>query len=210
MAGAGMFELATSVVVFLFILGLMRRGSSFRIGGPTLVLRKFIIHDHPQDGVLVEVIGRASGVMAWLLTVLGFDAETRLTVSDKGLAFNSSSLFGQIVQTAPFQSVSSTHCGYSKPIGLLMLGAFFVFGGLFSSFGRYGSFKSFLIGLIIGGIFLAIYYFSKKMAISFETTGGMMMGMSFKRSAIENVDINIEKVKQAIELINTRVAETQR
>jgi hypothetical protein len=211
MFGIGMPELIIICAIIFVVsgMGLGRRGGSIRAGGPTLVLKKFSVSESSQDGVFIEIVGRASGFMAWLLTVLGFDAETQLNVTENDFSFKSSSLFGQIVQTAPLLNISSTHCGYSKPIGFLIIGCIFIIGGIISSMGRYGSSGAFIAGLIIGGIFLLLYWLSKKMTLSFETNGGMIMGLTFKRSVIENVAVDIEKARQAIEVINKNIIKSQ-
>jgi hypothetical protein len=66
-----------------------------------------------------------------------------------------------------------------------------------------------LLGLIIGGAMLIAYYLSKKIVISLETSGGMVMGLSFKRSVIENVSVDIEQALRAILLVNQKVIEAQ-
>ena len=80
-------------------------GKSF---GPTLVLRRFKINDTPSADASVDIVGRASGITAWLLTVMGFDAETSLKMTSKEISFKSSSLFGQTNQVVPLPMVSST------------------------------------------------------------------------------------------------------
>jgi len=199
------------VIIFFVAAGsLGRRSGGIRITGPSLVLRKFHVNASAPDGVLVEIVGRASGVTAWLLTIMGFDAETSLKLSNNELSFRSSSLFGQLNQVAPLPGISSTHCGYSKPIGYLILGVIFVLGGILIGLGQSGGGGIFLTGLIIGGIFLIAYWLSKKMTISIETGGGMIMGLIFKRSVIENIPIDIQKAIQAMDVINQKVIESQR
>lgn len=179
------------------------RVGGIRIAGPTLVLRRFKIDETPSANVLVDIVGRASGITAWLLTVMGFDAETSLKVTGKEVAFRSSSLFGQTHQVVPLPSVSSTHCGYSKPIGYLIIGALFLIGGIWSGD------MFIVIGLVICGIFLVAYYLSKKIVISLETSGGTVLGLSFKRSVIENVPVDIEQALKAIGIVNQKVIESQ-
>lgn len=212
MFGIGFQELIILAVIVFIVVGggLVRRGGGgIRITGPTLVLRRFKIDEAPLANILVEIVGRASGVTAWLLTVIGFDAETSLKVTDKEITFRSSSLFGQTYQVLPLQSVSSTHCGYSKPIGYFIMGAIFLIGGLLSWLGQRGGNTIILPGLVIGGIFLTAYYLSKKIVISLETNGGMVLGLSFKRSVIENVSIDIEQALKVIRILNQKVIESQ-
>jgi len=211
MFGIGMPELIIIAVVGFILIGggLARRGGGIRIAGPTLVLRKFNINEDPSSNLLVDVIGRASGITAWLLTAIGFDAETSLKVTGQEVSFKSSSLFGQTHQVVPLPSVSSTHCGYSKPIGYLILGAIILIGGIITGLSQRGGGPLILFGLIIGGIFLVAYYLSKKIVISIETSGGILLGLSFKRSVIENVGVDIEQALKAIMIVNRKVIESQ-
>jgi len=196
-----------AVIVVTVVGGVLRRGGNIRISGPTLVLRKFRVEESSPDGVVIEIVGRTSGLMAWLLTKLGFDAETRLKVTESEISFKSGSLFGQMIQTAPLTNISSTHCGYSKPIWYLILGGIFIIGGIGGMMEN--GIGALISGLIIGGIFLFLYWLSKKMTMSFETSGGIIMGLIFKRSVIENVAVDIHKAEQAIEIINKKVIEAQ-
>jgi hypothetical protein len=224
MFGIGFAELVVLALVVVIVVGLARRrGSGIRISGPTLVLRRFRIDEAPSANLLADIVGRASGISAWLLTALGFDAETSLKVTDKEITFRSASLFGQTYQVVPLTSVSSTHCGYSKPIGYLIVGAIFMIYGILSgmriitaSLAQEGGgtfiligLAIILIGLAIGGIFMIAYYLSKKIVISLETSGGMVLGLSFKRSLIENVSVDIEQSLKAIQIVNQKVIESQ-
>jgi hypothetical protein len=213
MFGIGILNLIiTAVVVAVFFLigiGLAKRGGGIRITGPTLVLRKFKIIEDSSADLLVDIVGRASGLTTWLLTVIGFDAETSLKVTKQEISFKSSSLFGQTLQVVPLPSASSTHCGYSKPIGYLIAGAIILIGGIITGLVQRGGGAIILFSLIIGGIFLVAYYLSKKIVISVETSGGIILGLSFKRSVIENVGVDIEQALKAIMIVNQKIIESQ-
>jgi hypothetical protein len=66
-----------------------------------------------------------------------------------------------------------------------------------------------LLGLLIGGAFLVAYWLSKKIIISFETHGGLFLGLAFQRSLIENVPVDMEQARRAIRIVNERVVESQ-
>jgi hypothetical protein len=202
------------VVVGLILAGvwLSRRSEAgVNISGPTLVLRRFEIDELPAAEVLVDIVGRAPGVMAWLLTTLGIDAETSLQVTEQEVSFQSASLSGQIHHVVPLPSVSSAHCGYSKSISCLTLGTVLVLGGMVlgAALGKEGGGWMALLGLLIGGAFLVAYWLSKKIIISFETHGGLFLGLAFQRSLIENVPVDMEQARRAIRIVNERVVESQ-
>ena len=228
MFGIGFPELIVlAVVVFIVIvMGIItarRGGGSIRFSGLTLVLRTFKIDEAPSANILVDIVGRGSGIITWLLTIIGFDAVTSLKVTDKEVTFKRSSLFGKTYQVISLPSVSSTHCGYSKPLGYLIMGVIFLVGGILSipfqgggggfprdtAAGLSANSTFVLIGLVIGGIFLLAYFLSKKIFIFLETYGGMILGISFKRSVIENVSVDMEQALKAIEVINKRIIASQ-
>lgn len=177
--------------------------------GPTLVLRKFAIDDDPSSGSLVDITGRASGIMEWLLTTLGLGAETNLKVTNEVVTIERSSLSGQTHHVVPLRCVSSVHTGYSKPIVYLILGAIVLIVSILVGLGQGDVGESLLNGLILGGVFLIAYYLSKKIVISIETSGGMILGLSFKRSVVENVDVGVEQAMKAIKVINRAVVDSQ-
>ncbi len=213
MFGLGAPEVAvliTLIIIIALVGGLARSGGGIRISGPTLVLRKFKVNGSASDGVLVDIAGRASGVIGWLLTVIGLYGESSFKVAGKQISFETSSRFGQLHQVVPLTNVSSTHCGYSKPIGLLILGVLFGVGGILSGFSRQsGSAPVVLVLLIIGGLFVIGYLLSKKIVLSLQSDGGMVMGLAFKRSVIENIPVDIQKALEAINIINEKVIDSK-
>ncbi len=202
-----------AVVLVLIVAG--RKGA--KVVGPTLVLRKFKVNEKAVDGVVVEIKGRAPGFMGWLLTAIGFSAETELKVSKEYVSFSSSNLFGQVNQVIPLPSVSSTHCGYSKPLAYLVLGILFVLGGiiLFLTTGNQYQGRPIeviliiLVALVIGGVLLRAFYLSKRIVVSFETSGGMILGLSFSRSVMETVSVDIQQALEAVRVINENVIASQ-
>jgi len=200
----------TGLILIITIISVIGFFSKFmtglRVSGPTLVLREFKIDETASEGPILKIVGRASGIMAWLLTVLKFDSETTLSVSSKEISFRSSNLSGEINRLAPLPSISSTNCGYSKPILFLIFGIVFVVMGILSTVAHIGFL---LLGLIVGGIFFFMYSLNKKILISIETKGSSFIGLSFKRSVIENVAVDIEQAKKAIKLVNDMLISSQ-
>jgi hypothetical protein len=181
-------EAAMSIISMFF-----GGGASF---GRPLVLRRYNIDE--KGKILVDIVGRQSGVLAWLFVTMGLDAETSLQVSRQTLTFKSSSFFGTTYNTVPLTMISSTHCGYTKSAELLILGLIFTLVGLPT-----------IILSIFGIILLIGYWLSKQLTIYIETTGGMLIGLSFKRSIIENVQIDIDDALKTTHLINRLVLYSQ-
>lgn len=177
--------------------------------GPVLVLKRFDIDESEESETCVSIVGRPQGLLAWLLSVMGLDDETSLTVYRSRVEFKSASLFGQSYQIAPLPSVATTCCSFAKPFGLLLMGVLSFVGGIIGAANDGGA-GAFFLGLLFSVGFLVAYGLSKKMMISVESSGGAVMGLTFKRSVIENVAVDISKVKRSIEIINDLVCKSQR
>ena len=198
--------LAILLVVFVLI-GVLRSIGGKNSVSATLVLRNFKITESALAGdTLVEIVGRSSGFKAWLLTVMGLSPETTFKVSRTEVSYKGSSLSGETHQIVPLPSVASTHCGYTKSIFSLILGIIIILGGLL--IGTENT-SILLLGLVIGGLYINSYWLSKKIIIKIETSGGLMMGIAFKRSVIENVPVNMEQALKVIKIVNEQVVKSQ-
>lgn len=211
----GVPELIVLALAALFVIAVLsrrsRRDGRIRIPGPALVLRKFNVDELARNGLVVDIEGRASGLLSWLLTVIGLDATTSLKVTVEQVFFDQSSLFGQVHRVVPLPSVSSTLCGYSRRIGYLVLGVLLCIAGIVA-----GSVQQYGIDgvpgwpfIVVGLLFIIAYFLSKRLAIAVETCGGDLIWVKFKRSIIENVAMDMEKAVMTIQLINRKIVEAQ-
>ena len=202
------------LVVLLVIIALSRafsRGSMSKLpSGAALVLQAFEIHDSvaSEDSPVIEIAARSPGLTAWLFTLLGMDAKTVMSITLKQVLYLQCSLYGQISNLVPVHEICRVFGGYTRNISLLISGALLVLGGVVMSI--YNSSSTLLIlGVVIGIILMIAYVLEKKLSVFIETTGGSMMGLSFKRSVIENIPVDIEKVKSAINLLNYIVLQSK-
>lgn len=216
-----MFEWDSGILlVGAFFWWLGRSGAKrAEVSGPNLVLRRFRIDETPNAPVLIDICGRGAGFFSWLFTLMGLDLETTLKVSDGEVELRTASVFGKIDRVIPLASVSSTLCGYTRPVGylivagiLLMLAIFLRIQALFSaSYGLASTAGGALeiFAAVVGIGCLLAYILLKRMTVSIETSGGTTLSISFQRSVIENVSVDIQKVSRAIELLNNRIITIQ-
>ena len=171
---------------------------------PKLVLRKFSINK-PGAPTHIEIRGRDAGAIGWLLTSMRLKDETTLHITGDQISFVRASLFGKKQQTIPIPSVASASSGYERPIGFLIFGVFVFLIGLFS-----GSGKGIANGIIVAAVFVLLYVLLKKIVVSIETSGGSNIGISFARSVIENIPVDIEQAQQVVDTINREITQRQR
>ncbi len=170
----------------------------------TLVLKKFTLNYNVstvQDDVL-HVIGRQAGILGFLLSLVKIDPITEIKVNSERVEFRQASFFGQTTLTAPIPAITGIMGGYTKPKPLFFLTVFFAVLGLVMA-------PQEIVALLVCWLFAAIlfvfYILKKDMSLSLQNGGDKMWGLTFKRSIIENVAVDINKVNEAVLMINDRV-----
>ncbi len=208
---------AVAFAVFLYFLVGRRKRPAY---GPVLVLQKFNVDEAAPDGLFIDIQGRASGLIAWVLTKIGLIPETTLRVTATELHFQSASLWGQTHEVIPLSRISKSYGGFTKPFGALLLGLLALGGGVLAlpflvigdSGTRMAALVCLLLAIIVSGICLLIYWLRKRFTIAVETfgCGGTMVGLVFQRSVIEGVPIDLERTLEAVGLLHQKVIESQR
>jgi hypothetical protein len=177
--------------------------------GPTLVIRRFAACANPGEGEFVTIVGREPGLIAWLLTAIGLDAEWRFVVTGKTVAFRKTSLCGEQESLVALDDIASAHCGYKKPIGLLIaavgLGVLALVGAAYLSGIRASQFA--VVPLVLAVVCAVLYFTQKSLSVGVETKGGMVLSLNFRPSIIENVRIDIEQTRYAVRIINALISE---
>lgn len=174
--------------------------ASARTLGPTLVLRRFHVNATPQDNVYAEIVGRPEGLLGWLLTAMGLDAQVTYRITDADVTCESAGLQGKSREIAPISNIASASVGYMKSIWTLILGLLAVAVGLYKGVFAH-SMIALVLGLVIGGVFLAVYWFSSRLHVAVITNGGSILGLRFKRSVIENVSVDFEKCAAVVDVL---------
>ena len=176
------------------------------IGPAALVTKEFKLDANPSDGVYVKIVGRKSGLVAWLFTLIGLDNLTELQVHADRVEFRSSSLSGSLLQVMPINTVCLTESGFFKPILYLIAGAIMAFLGLVTAVSdtRNGCAPGLFL-IVLGAGLIALYFFRKVLLISVQNFGGARFSITFKRRVIEGVEITEADAQSVINCINTLV-----
>lgn len=200
MFGFGILELFIVLIIIGGIAALSGKRGALGMSGPVLVLRKFEVSSTSLTAVVIE--GRPSGFVAWLLTTLSLDTLTTLEVTDTKVTLKEASLSGEIHHLVPVKEIASTHCGFSQPIWLLVLGGILLILSVLSALGSGDMGPALVGGILVSVLCLVIFALQKKIVITIETTGGLVMGLAFKPSAMEQVSVNLAKALEAVDRIN--------
>lgn len=154
-----------------------------------------------KENNYVNIVGRESGLIAWILSLTGIDITTRLLVGIDRIEFSIVSLAGTETRLIPLECVCSSYYGYYKPwkVAVFIVALFMSFGTAIGM-GAIGdrpfdsAFTSFMLATGFGAIVALVYYFlNRTLTLGFVEHSGVVNGIEFKRSVIENKDINQEQ-----------------
>jgi|GEM_PF-2385286 len=90
-----------------------------------------------KEGNFVHIAGRKAGLVDFLLTLLKLNSRVLLKVSDSGLIFAESSLFGERNVNTPLSKVTTTIYGWKRPFWeavFVGLGGGWLLGGFILGF----------------------------------------------------------------------------
>lgn len=175
-----------------------------------LVLKAWKASNKPvdDDENYVVISGRKSGLISWFLALIGVDPTTTVKVGAERIEFNQSSLSGTNNRMIPLRGVCSTYYGYHKPFkeSLAIIIVFVALSiSLSSALAEMNSAgagtTAFLIGTILGFVIGIVYYLLHiTLTLGFVENSGVISGIQFKRSVIENIDVNESQARFVCEI----------
>src|SRR5204863_9125617 len=101
---------------------------------PNLVLREFRVGSPQTTGEFLYILGRRSGVIAWLMTLLGLQAQTSFSVTDDEVVRETVGPSGFESIYAPLREISVSRCSYYRAFWVLLLSLAFYLYGLMTLF----------------------------------------------------------------------------
>lgn len=172
----------------------------------TLVLQKFSLAVEPQvtPQPTVEIIGRMQGIVAFVLSLMGFSPISRFTIAGPEVRYQSTSLFGQRSQFIPLRCVTTLAAGISKPISLLIWALLVAAMGTYLSVST-RSWAPIAIALLVGIALVVTYFLTKKFYIEVYSQGGPPILLLFKPNVLEGVPIDVEQALEVVGVIRDMV-----
>ncbi|MGI9013672.1 MAG: hypothetical protein ACR2GY_05410, partial [Phycisphaerales bacterium] len=210
--GGATIDIAILFLILTSILVAITRkltGRGITVTGPLLVLRRFELN--PEGvGKILEVEGRATGLMSWILTTLGLETVTTLSVDSHGVSVRGVSLSGRYKQEIPHDRVDSTLGAYSQSITALAVAGVIGFLGIVRALIYVGSdgipfaLRSLIGTAIIVGIYVLYYFFSRRLILA-VTAGNEKAGLGFKRGVLGSMQVDFALVEQAVQMIDAQI-----
>lgn len=157
-----------------------------------------------KDGKILEIEGRNSGIIGWILTQLGISVRSFLTITRREVTFKFSNLGGITYIVCPLDTVTCSLCAAEKPRWMLFSGVLIVLYEISRLLTPYGGLDlfNFLI-LLAGAGLLYWYYISKNLTITFSTGDmGDTHGLAFSTTTINGKPVTFESLLEVIEYLN--------
>src|SRR5215467_11573183 len=175
--GYGLTTIVWAIAIII-VGGIVWRGRKHYVPGTLIVLKRFHINESPLAKTGVEIVGRASGLVSWILTLLKLEPEVELIVTHTEVTIRTASLSGIVFEYMPLAQIHATICAYQRSMlafGLTILFSLGFVMNLFSGFleqnrNEVGSDMGFAFGfLIFAAVAALVYFLSKRIAIGVET-----------------------------------------
>ena len=211
--------LAWPVIYTIFLIICMTIFSGFK-GLPVRVLQKFRIHKSANGTPLIRVVGRTGGLISFLLTIFGLSDQTHFELFEDRIFYRSNRHSIQIVNTVMLDHVNCTICTLYQPIWALVWGALQLLVALFLLLGGLVAWPFvdvddrlmnlvLILSAFMFGIFTLIsaYFFwtNRFLVMGIKTSSGDTFGIVFKRSIIENIEVDFGKVRNAMRLVDEKI-----
>ncbi len=168
-------------------------------GERALVVKEWKVD--PSAEIPVRIKGRKAGIIAWLLSLLGFDTTTTLELHENHVSLAEGSLAGQIREVVPLTGACNIGTGYLKPFGYIAAAIGCVFWALVSMFNDNASTWAIVWQLILALGFVIMYFLNKCMVLYVIPVSSSPIQIAFKRSVIEGVDVDVASAKKVCNII---------
>ena len=179
------------------------------------VIKTWRATDQPDvHNNFVTITGRKEGIISWLLALFRIDPTVSITVSDTRIEFSQASLSGSVRRLIPLPGICSTLYGYHKP-WRKAIGVFFILTWLLTIFCNLVALPSrntgYFIALIVSfGVAILYYFLNRTLTLGFVENSGVISAIQFKRSIVENQDINEAQAGYVCQVVQALLEARQR
>jgi len=179
------------------------------------VIKSWRAGDQPDAHTnFITITGRKEGIISWVLARFGIDPTVSITASGSRIEFSEASLSGSVRRLIPLPSVCSTVYGYHKPwkkaLGIAVF-LIWIVTSLTSAAGEGFSFGGLFGGVLVGAVIGPLYFFlNRTLTLGFVEHSGVISAIQFKRSVVENQDINEAQAGYVCQVVQALVEARQR
>jgi hypothetical protein len=185
---------------------------ALKAGSAALALKLKVINENGP--MYVKIVGRKSGLISWLLTLIGIDSTFTFYVYEKRIEVTEGTLSGTLTSIYPMASLSSCGFGYLKPFHYFVLAACSLVSTIYTLIlalndnGPAGAVS--VATLVMAIVFAVLYYLRKTLCIFALSHSGNGPYIFTKRSLIEGVKITEEEAGRISNIITSLVEYNQK
>lgn len=152
-------------------------------------------------GQYISIKGRASGVVSWVMSLIGISPTFSLECGCNNFVYEIGSWSGKRVTTIPLAKISSVYYGYTKPWKeALAIGIVGFFAGNLAFAMTHSLATSAISTLMVWTLAVVYYALNKDLSIGVCETGGILSSVDFRRSVIEGIAVD-EAAAERVHLI---------
>ncbi len=169
-----------------------------------LVIKAWKAAEQPWDDTksLIWIQGRDGGILSWFLSLIGYDPTTTLKVTRERFDLDIRSWSGWQAVILPLENLDYIFHGFYRPWKqalVLLVAWFFLLSNLAAVAGaRDGSILIGLTALPLAGLY---YWLARSFTLGVMTSSGHSFTIRFKRSILENQEINSAEAGYVCELL---------
>jgi hypothetical protein len=186
--------------------------------GPRLVLRQFRISRDKSHGEILYILGRRAGLIAYVLSLFGLHPQTSFSVSTNEVVRETVGPSGFESIYAPLSAISASRCQSYRAFFFLVLSFGIFLYGLLSLLSAAFTSNDYVrqqaldeasttawLCAVVGSLLYLWYALSKRVLISVRVEDGLDVGISFKRSVIENASVDLLQAIEAADILNSEI-----
>ncbi len=178
-----------------------------------LILLEFIVSDRRQTEYSVNLAGRPEGLWSWLLNLFGLGTTVRFDITSTSIQRRIQTPSSLSIDAVPIKNVASVNSGYQKTALYLGIALFLTSITLMGAIALFlpqrivSEQGPILVGTIISAflavVFFGAYYFSKRLLLQVETSGGRFIGIAFRPGIVNGFDVDTHEVARIIKMIQS-------
>lgn len=175
---------------------------------PQLVLKQFRVRSSPsRESPVVEITGRRSGLVAFILSMIGLDPTVSLTVTSTEVRQRAASMSGETVDILPLRQIASVHASMTSPIIILIMGILALLPGLLAVAVAEGEPEGFMA--LFPAVVLIVTYFvtGKKFSLAFITSAGGGVAIGFKPKTPSGQKLDLDRLNQVAEAVRDLISQ---
>jgi hypothetical protein len=153
---------------------------------------------NPEGPLYVKIVGRKAGLLAYLLTLIGFLSTTIIEVYADRVVYTKKTVTSRFSKITPMQKLSDIYFGHTRSLLWLVLATLFAIMSItmFNENETGAAIFYFFVAIV----FVIVYFLKKFVTLAFVSDASLEMGILLKSSAA-SVCLSEKEMEAIIDII---------